>query len=159
MKYTIGVIKKTHGLKGEVLVKSLTDFERFKKDEIVYIEVNNQYKELKIRSVKDSTKGLIISFYDLHHISHVDSFRGSYLYTDQEPTLEENEYHVDDLIGKEVYDQNNNYVGVVKDVEDVPQGHLLRITTENKEALVPFNEVFVEDISEVIKINVIEGLL
>lgn len=159
MEYLIGIIKKTHGLKGGVIVKSLTDFERFKKDEVVYYKLNNQNYELKIKEVNKFKNDLLVYFYNKDHISLVKEFKSLSLYTNKEPELKEDEYHFNDLIGKEVYNQHNTYIGIVIDLMIVPQGHILRIKTDKKDALVPFNEVFIKEVNNNIVINEIEGLI
>ena len=62
--YEIGVITTTHGIKGEVKVKNLSDFDRFKKNELVYIIFNNKELELKIENIKHQAKNLIVKFYE-----------------------------------------------------------------------------------------------
>lgn len=159
MKYLIGKIKNTHGLKGGVVIKELTDFDRFKKDEVIFCDVDGQDYELKIKDVTNANKGLIVYFYDKHHISHVQQFKGCELYTNKKPELKEDEHHYYDLIGKKVYNQHNNLIGEVIDIMDVPQGHILRVKTNKKDALIPFNDVFIKEIEEHIIIEEIKGLI
>ncbi len=159
MNYLIGKIINTHGLKGEVVIKELTDFERFVKDKEIYLIFNHQTIDLKIKDVKQVKKGLIVSFYDYDDINKIEVFKGLDLFTNEKPPLEEDEFHVDDLIGKKVYNQHNSLVGEVIEVIEVPQGHILRVQTASKTALVPFNEIFVKEVSEVITIEEIEGLI
>ena len=47
MSYEIGIIKNTRGLKGEVVVKKTTDFERFEPDKTIYLLIENQKIKLK----------------------------------------------------------------------------------------------------------------
>lgn len=160
MSYKIGIIKNTHGLKGAVLVGAMTNFDRFLVNKTIYFYENNKKINLKIKSVSKTKKGLVVSFFKYDDINSVASFKGKELYTDEKPELAKDEFHEVDILNKEVYNQNNKYVGKVIDVLDVPQGHILRIQTDKKEALVPFNEYFIISVNkEKIVINEIEGLL
>ncbi len=158
MKYEIGKILKTHGIKGDLLVESRSDFNRFEVGKKVYLNLEGKI-ELTISTIRESNKGLIIRFKGFNDINLVDKFRGLLLYSDEEPILEDNEFHYGEVIGKEVYNQYGQLIGVVSDIMQVPQGHILRIKTETKDVLVPFNNQFVKEVSSTILIEEIEGLL
>lgn len=158
MKYEIGKILKTHGIKGDLLVESRSDFNRFEVGKKVYLNLEGKI-DLTISTIRQSNKGLIIRFKGFNDINLVDKFRGLLLYSDEEPILEDNEFHYGEVIGKEVYNQYGQLIGVVSDIMQVPQGHVLRIKTETKDVLVPFNNQFVKEVSSTILIEEIEGLL
>jgi 16S rRNA processing protein RimM len=158
MKYEIGKILKTHGIKGDLLVESRSDFNRFEVGKKVYLNLEGKI-DLTISTIRQSNKGLIIRFKGFNDINLVDKFRGLLLYSDEEPILEDNEFHYGEVIGKEVYNQHGQLIGVVSDIMQVPQGHILRIKTETKDVLVPFNNQFVKEVSSTILIEEIEGLL
>jgi len=158
MKYEIGKILKTHGIKGDLLVESRSDFNRFEVGKKVYLNLEGKI-DLTISTIRESNKGLIIRFKEFNDINLVDKFRGLLLYSDEEPILEDNEFHYGEVIGKEVYNQDGQLIGVVSDIMQVPQGHILRIKTETKDVLVPFNNQFVKEVSSTILIEEIEGLL
>lgn len=156
--YLIGKIMNTHGVKGELLVKPLTDFDRFVKDKEVF--TLEPFIKFKIKKVRHHNKGLLVSFYDYDNINLVVNLKGLLLYTNEKPTLLEDEYHFNELIGLEVYNQDNVLRGIVKEVIEVPQGHLLRIEVGETLKLVPFNKQFVKEVKDNhLIINEIEGLL
>ena len=159
MRYEVCKIVKTHGLKGEVVVKKTTDFERFQIDKELYIINNNQQLYLKIKKIREANKGLLVTFYNYEDINLIEKFRGCVLYTDEKPELAEDEYHYQDIIGKKVYNEEQVLIGEVSEIMEVPQGHILKIKTGDKTALIPFNDVFIVSVAETIVINQIEGLL
>lgn len=158
MKYEIGMIANTHGVKGEVVVKSTTDFERFIKGKTVYI-LNPNKKEFTIKSVFEMKKGIILSFEEINDINEVITYKGQTLYSDEQPILEEDEYHYRDLLNKEVYNEKGLFIGEVIEVLEMPQGHLLRVKLADKTGLIPFRKEFVLSVEDVITIREIEGLL
>lgn len=157
-RYLIGKISSTHGIKGDLLIKSSTDFHRFVKGKEVFL-VTHVESVVKIQSVKEHTKGLIVHFLGFDNINDVLKFKGAFIYTDEKPILEVDEYHVEDLIGKDIVNQNNIKRGTVTEVIKVPQGYVLRVDTENGSKLIPFNEAFITEIAKQIFIDEIEGLL
>jgi len=161
----VGVIVATHGIKGEVKVKSDTSFPRFQVGNKLYIKKNNNLIEIEINSHRVHKDYDLITFNNLKNINDVIEYVGSEIYVDVENLneLAENEYYYDDLIGLDVYSLNNEKLGVVKDLLEVPQGLILLIEKlDKKEALVPFVEEYVIKIDKnekKILINPIEGLL
>ena len=158
MKYEIGKILKTHGIKGDLLIESRSDFNRFEIGKEVYLTLEERI-DLTISTVRESNKGLIVRFKGYNDINLVERFRGLPLYSDEDPILDDNEFHYGEVIGKDVFNQYGRLVGVVSDIMEVPQGHILRIRTETKDVLVPFNNQFVKEVASTILIEEIEGLL
>ena len=159
MDYKIGKIVNTHGIKGELVIRSLTDFSRFEVGKEIFAFLNNEKVNFKIKKVKETNKGLIISFNDFNNINEVLKYKNLELFTNEKPLLDEDEYHFNDLINKKVYNTNNNYIGIIVEVVEVPQGHILRVKIDDYTKLIPFNEAFVKSVDEVVVIEEIEGLL
>ena len=154
--YKIGKIINTHGIRGEVKIKSESDFERFKKGEIVQISD----KPFTIKSVRMQNDVYLVSFENYPDLTSVEKLKGLYVYSDQEILIEdEDEFHYSDLIGKKVFTTSNKFVGIITDILEVPQGHILEIKNENKKNLVPFVDAFIDEIDEDVIIREIEGLL
>lgn len=159
MNYEIGKIIKPHGLKGELIIKPSTDFDRFKKEKELFT-LFPEKKTLKIKQVRPHKNDLLIIFYDYEDINKAELLKGLTLYTDETPALLEDEYHYNMLVGKEVYNQHQEKRGTVIEVVLVPQGHLLRIDTGTNTKLIPFNKHFIKEVTHsIIIINEIEGLL
>ncbi len=156
--YSIGKIVTTHGIKGEVKVLPDTDFDRFKVGATVYAD----QKPLVIKSVRRQNAYFLVSFEGLPTLTSVEPLRKLEIFTKEEPDdLGEDEFHLPKLVGLDVWTGNNFHVGIVESVVEVPQGHLLRIkTNDNKSVLVPFVKAFIKSVStDGIFIDVIEGLL
>lgn len=161
--YHIGKITNTHGIKGEVKIYNLSDFDRFFVGATIYAIIAGEKVYFKIKHIRSHKNLLIAKFEGLNDINEVLKFKGLDLYSDEEiaDQLEEDDYHYQDLIGKFCYTMNQKYVGLIKSLIEVPQGHLLEIEkTDGKIALVPFVKAFVIEILEdKIIIEPIEGLL
>ncbi len=78
------------------------------------------------------------------------------------PEKADEEYYWFELIGMDVFDNENRLIGKVKDIMDNSAQPILVIINDSDEYLVPFVEKFVEDIdltNSKIVINPIEGLI
>ena len=79
------------------------------------------------------------------------------------PEKSDGTYYHFELIGLEVVDQDGNKIGVVKSIDKTLANEIVRVEREDmKDALIPYVDAFILDIdmeTEIMKINVIEGLL
>ncbi len=163
MAYLIGTITNTHGIKGEVKIYSLSDFDRFLLGKTIYTEIKGKRIDLTIDSVRAHKNLLIVKFRSYDDINQIEYLKGANLFSDEEviDQMDADDYHYQQLIGKQVYVLDGSKVGVVKSVLEVPQGHLLEIEKpDGKNALIPFIDAFVKEVKEEgIILTPIEGLL
>ena len=115
----IGQIVNTFGIKGMVKIKSFTDdINRFDKLEKVYIKNKDGKKEYQIQEVKYHKNMVLMKLEGIDTLEQADILRQSYLLVnreDEEP-LEEGVYYIVDLIGLEVYTDENVFLGNVDDI-------------------------------------------
>lgn len=164
--FQIGSIITTHGLKGEVKVYPTTeDPKRFEALKEVLLEEKNGFTSLKIRSVKYFKNVIILGFKEFTDINQVESLRGKKLFVSRENALEleDNEYFIPDLIGIKVVDEDENEIGVLKDVLETGANDVYIVkTADGKEILVPAIKdciLFVDTEKELMKIHLLDGLL
>ena len=162
----IGHIVNTHGIKGEIKVKSETDFksDRYSKNKKSYIDYNGEKIFVKIISYR-SHKGFdLLMLEGMNDINLVEKYKGYSLYSEniKPVNLKKNEYHETDLIGLEVY-QNNQMVGIIDNIKTYPQCDYIEIKkVDGVKKLVPFLNEFVLEVNlETKKVIIIEmdGLL
>lgn len=161
--YQIGKITSTHGIRGEVKIYNLSDFDRFFVGHKVYVMIKDQKVYFEIEQIRAHKNILITKFVGYDNINDILPFKGLYLYSDEEidDQLEDDDYHYEDVIEKDVILEDGTKVGKAISLIEVPQGHLLEIEKLNgKKALIPFRKEFVGDIDEKsIVIKPIEGML
>lgn len=160
MMYEIGIITTTHGIKGELKVKELSDFNRFVKGEKMFVVENNEQINLTVEAVRVHKNSLIVKFSEFNDINDVLRFKDLVIYSNTQGKLLEGEYYFQDLIDLEVYTDENKYVGIVTEVLEVPNGYILEIYDEDKKVLIPFKEEFILEITnQKLIIKPIEGLI
>ncbi len=115
----IGQIVNTFGIKGMVKIKPFTDdINRFDKLEKVYIKNKEGKKEYQIQEVKYHKNMVLMKLEGVDTLEQAEILRQSYLLVnreDEEP-LEEGVYYIVDLIGLEVYTDENIFLGKVDDI-------------------------------------------
>jgi len=165
-KVVIGTVKKPHGVKGSVRVKSETDFvsERFKVGNTLTLNCKRKTEVVTLQEVGNGKDSIVMKFEGYDTYEAAEALRNCTLEIDGEkrPALEEDAFYFDELTDFEVY-AGETFVGIVKEVLDMPQGAMLRIKrSKQKDLLVPFMKHFVSFIDKEKKtmtLNDIEGLL
>ncbi len=159
--YLVGKIVGTHGIKGEVKVKSESDFNRFKKGNTLYIKKDNKDIEIVINSHRVHKDMDLITFNNKTNINDVLEYVECNIYTKHlETDLEDGEYFIEDIVGLKLYSTNDEYLGEVTDMIVVPQGYILEARNDKKKILIPFVDEFIKEIKDDrIIVETIEGLL
>jgi 16S rRNA processing protein RimM len=175
----VGLIRKAQGIRGEVVVETLTD-----KPDVVFasgsrvfagtaegdlavirdVKGEEETPTLTISGAKPFKKGLIVQFEELQDRDSAELWRGRYLLApfSELPSLQEDEVYLHDLIGMSVVSATGDPLGTVTTFYELPQGIMLDVQKPNGSALIPYRpEIIVRtDIeARTIVINDTLGLL
>ncbi len=146
-RYRIGKIVNTHGLKGEVKVYPHTDdMSRF--EDAKYLIFEGTDEKLEIESIRYQKAMVYLKFKGKDKIEQVEPFLQREVYVDEENMreLEEDEYMIDTLIGLDVFLQDGQRIGMVKDLLQYSANDVLVLECDGKEVLIPFLKQFVPQI-------------
>ncbi len=167
---TIGKIVAAQGLKGEVRVKPSTDFpERFEVAGQRWLRLPNssqapQSVELERGRIIPGKNIFVVKFEHITDRTQAEAVRGAEVLVraGDRPELEEDEYHVGDLIGLTVLDTHTKEkLGVVTDLYSAGQD-VLEVTDDKKQKhLVPFVKEIVpvvDLVEEQLEVNAPPGL-
>ena len=137
----IGQIVNTFGIKGMVKIKPYTDdnnrFNRLKK---IYISNKNGKKEYQIQEIKYHKNMVLMKLEGVDTPEQADLLRQSYLLVDRadEEPLEEGVYYIVDLLGLEVYTDDNKLLGKVDDIFNTGSNDIYVVKDEmGKQILLP----------------------
>ena len=162
----IGQIVNTFGIKGMVKVKPFTDdITRFDKLKKVYIKNKNGKKEYEIEEVKYHKQMALIKFKGIENPEDANLLRESYLMIDREneEPLEEGNYYIVDLIGVEVYTDEGELLGTLKDIFNTGSNDIYEVKDElGKQILLPAIADVIKEIdvkNRKIIVHLIKGLM
>lgn len=157
----IGKLVNTHALKGEVKIKSYTDFyeERFKKGNTIYVLFENEYVPLTVTKTRLHKDLIYAIFEGYDHINKIEKFKSCDLFVKKEEIheLDEDEYYFHELVGCKVFAPE--YIGDVVEVLDYPAQQILVVSKDR--IMIPFVEAFVKEVNienKVIHAELIEGM-
>ena len=162
----VGVITTTHGIAGEVKVFPTTDDpNRFKKLKKVLLDTGRGMEELSIVQVKFFKNLVILKFQDHNRIEDVMAMKGRDLYVTRENAVKlgENENFIADLIGMEVYEENDELLGTLTDVIQTGANDVYAVEMKDgREVLIPAIRQCsrsVDTDSNKMVVHLLEGLL
>ena len=164
---SIGKILNFHGITGEAKVGYTKGKEKqLLGEKIFFVQKDNEYKELTLSKIRFHKNAAIIKFKEFSQINDVLEYKGCNICIPVDAlrnTLEEDEFLVDDLVGVDAFDTENNFVGKVDCINKQGSSDIIVIKNEqDKEFLVPFVKALVPVVdltNKKIVINAIEGLL
>lgn len=136
----VGVITSTHGVRGEVKVFPTTsEPERFKKLKDVILDTGKEKLNLKVTGVKFFKQFVILKFDGYDNPNDIEKYKSCPLLVTRENAvkLKKDEYFIADLIGIDVFDEND-HIGVLKDVIETGANDVYIIEEDNgNELLLP----------------------
>lgn len=115
----VGIISSTHGIRGEVKVFPTTDYpKQFEQLKEVTLDTGKEPLTLHIEGVKFFKNMVILKFKEFGNINEIEKYKGRDLWIDKSRSqkLAENEYFISDLIGLQVYDEQDTHLGEIRDV-------------------------------------------
>jgi len=147
----IGKIVGVYGIKGWIKILSFT---RPRENILEYgpwlIKQNNEWLEIHLLEGKPQGKGLIASFAGIRDRDEALALVGSELAIDKDklPAPEEGEFYWHDLINMQVINQQNEVLGVVKELLETGANDVLVVETDKQRFLIPYvHGVYIRDIN------------
>lgn len=131
----VGILSSTHGVRGEIKVFPTTDdVKRFKKNKEYILGTKNGNIDVMVESVKFFKQFVILKFEGIDTLDDILAYKGCSLYVNRAHAvkLQKDEYFIADLIGMEVFDEEDNYIGKLTDVLETGANDVYEITTEDE---------------------------
>ena len=140
MKLNVGRIGKAHGILGEATIEVRTDEaeDRFAIGAVLETE---SHGNLTVASARVHNGILLLSFEGIEDRNAVETLRNELLYADVDidaPGVDEDDYHVLQLIGCKAFLVDGDEFGEVSEVLNLPGQDVLVIKSGSTETLIPF---------------------
>ena len=162
----IGKVVSTQGNKGEVNVLPFTDsIERFKNLDNVFLRNKNNQTILNIEKIRIKKDTVILKLKDIENLEEAKMIVGSFLEVERKNAvkLSKDTYFIFEIIGLEVYSENNIFLGKVENIISTGSNDVYVVGRKDKE------ELFIPAIHNVVKnidlekkritINMVDGLI
>lgn len=164
--FQVGIITSPHGVHGEVKVYPTTDdVKRFKRLKEVILDTGKERLDLEIESVKFVKQFAVLKFRGYDNMDEVEKFRRKSLFVPRENAvrLGKDEYFIADLMGLKVLDEEEQEIGVLREVIETGANDVYAIDLKDgRELLLPAIRqcILAVDVEAgFIRIHILEGLL
>jgi len=162
LQLVVGRIGRAHGVLGEATIDVQTDDPdlRFKVGSKLTLDSG---QELTIKSSRWHNQILLLGFEGVNDRNQIESLRDQLISSQVDlSALAPGEYHYQQLIGCQVYLQNNDLVGQVSEVVKLPGQDLLSVDKNGSQVLIPMVKqiiISIDVLAKKIVVNPPEGLL
>ncbi len=162
MQLVVGRIGRAHGVLGEATIEVQTD------DPDIRFQVGNKLtlddgRELTIRSSRWHNQILLLAFDGVGDRNQIEELRDQLISSDVDlGSLAPGEYHFQQLIGCEVFQQSGDLIGIVDEILKSPGQDLLSVSRAAGRVLIPMVKQIIIEIDVLAKkiiVNPPEGLL
>lgn len=163
-RFEVGQIVNTFGIKGEVKVTPFTDdINRFDSLEKVYVKTKKEEKLYNIENVRYHKNMVLLKFENVNTMEDAEMLRNAFLEIDREEAipLEEGTYFIADLIGLDVYTDEQEFLGKVEDIYNTGSNDIYVVKNElGKQILLPGIEEVIKEVKldDRIIVHLIPGL-
>lgn len=164
--FEVGQIVNTFGIKGLVKVKPFTDDpERFEELKKVYICKKDNLIEVEIEEVKYHKDMVLLKLKGIDDMNQAETLKGLYLKIDRKNAkkLPKDTYFIADLIGLDVYSDENELLGKLEDIYNTGANDIYVVKNElGKQLLLPSIPDVIKEIDlekEKIIVHLLKGLI
>ncbi|AOS67837.1 ribosome maturation factor RimM [Bacillus subtilis] len=167
--FNVGKIVNTHGIKGEVRVISKTDFaeERYKPGNTLYLFMDGRNEPVKVtvNTHRLHKQFHLLQFKERQNLNEVEELKNAIIKVPEEELgeLNEGEFYFHEIIGCEVFTEEGELIGKVKEILTPGANDVWVIGRKGKkDALIPYIESVVKHIDvreKKIEIELMEGLI
>ena len=140
MKLNVGRIGKAHGILGEATIEVRTDEAEDRFAIGAVLETEN-HGNLTVVSARVHNGILLIGFDGIDSRNAIEALRNELLYSEVDidaPGIDEDDYHVLQLIGCKAYLVDGDEFGEIAEVLKLPGQDVLVIKNKDGETLIPF---------------------
>ena len=160
----VGLLRKPHGLRGDLLLEIYTDFpERLKPGTKIF--AGDKHQPLKITRRRPHNDGMILGFEGISTPEEAGKYRATVVYVPSadRPTLPEGQYYHHEIVGLTVIDEAGTTLGELSEIIITGANDVYVVTpAQGKDILLPaLKEVIlgVDLSAKTMRVHLLPGLL
>lgn len=159
----IGTIVGTQHLLGKVKAQCMLSEISLLENEKVLIEKNEDKRILTVKNIKRlNDKKIVILFNEIDTLEKAKAINGYKIKIRRDilPEVDENNFYINDILGFEIY-ENDEMIGSIVNTIETSAHNILVIENDEKEIMIPLVDNFVKEIdfnNKKIYVELIEGM-
>ena len=163
--FYLGMVAKTHGLKGEVTLKvDADDPSAYLEMKHFFLEINKVLTPFFVEKIKMNGDKFFIAIQDVKTIEAAQHLVGkqAYLPLEMLPKLSGKQFYFHEIVGFTVVDTEKGELGPVAEVLEYPTQAILQVMKGKKEILIPILDQVIQNVDrdkKILTITAPEGLI
>lgn len=163
--YLFGSIARTHGVKGNVIVRlDVDEPAAYKKLQAAFLELDGELQEFKITTTSILKDQLIVHLDGIEDMDAAEElFRVPvFLPMKDLPVLSGKKLYLHEAVGMQVIDSLEGDLGIIEKIYDLPEQPMASVPFGGKELLFPLISAFIDRIdreNKILYVNLPEGLV
>ena len=145
-KLAIGILQKSHGVKGFIKFKSFSEeYKHLKKLKVVYLRKKDREIIKDVEELRSFGKQALLKFNEIDSPEEARKFSNWEVWADKKfaSPKKKGEFYISELCGCEMVFNKKSF-GTIKSVVEGSQGELLEVVSEKGNIVfVPFMEIYV----------------
>jgi 16S rRNA processing protein RimM len=163
--YLLGSIVKTHGVKGNIVVRTdVDDPASYKQLKSIFIGTEESKEHFKVTSVSLSGEHLILHLEGIEDMDQAAELirQQAFLPLSELPVLTGKKIYLHEAIGMTVIDKQKGNLGIIDKIYDLPEQPVCSLRFMEREVLFPLITVFIEKVdrqNRILYTDLPEGLI
>lgn len=160
----VGLLRRPHGLRGDVLFDVYTDFPERLRPGLV-LRVGDDKLPMKITRRRGRNDGLILGFEGVATPEQAAKYTGktAFILAEGLPPLPEGEYYHHQILGLRVFDEQDTELGVVTEILETGANDVYVLkNADGREVLIPALKQVLLDVNlaaRTMRVHILPGLL
>ena len=155
----VGYFSKTHGIKGQLLLKLYKDFDP-SAVKAIFVDQHGSKAPYFLSAFQVTSHGLLLSLEDIVTVEKAQTLLRKQVFIDA--SLLEEDDDEENLVGYSVEDKHFGALGKVTEVTENGAQEILHLSFKDRELMLPLVDEFVEEIDDenkIIRYKAPEGLI
>lgn len=163
--YLLGSIVRTHGVKGNVIIRlDVDEPAAYKKLKAAFLDFNGSLKSFDVTSTSILKDHLIVHLEGIEDMDEAETLirTNVYLSMNELPELKGNKLYLHEAVGMRVIDSLEGELGLIEKIYDLPEQPVASVPFGEKELLFPVIAAFIDRIdreNKILYVNLPEGLV
>lgn len=139
----IGFLSRTHGLKGHLVLN--VNVVLSEQINVLFIELNGSQVPFFIEEITDFKNALLVKLESIDSVEAAQLYKNKAVFAEKKQVAENNEF---EFLNYTLIDVEKGQIGHIEEFIENPGNPILKINSNKREILIPFNATFIEKVNK-----------
>ena len=163
----IGILKKPHGISGDISIRLLPEFNGIKINPTwLFIEIDGEIVPFEVLFFKEKgIETIVVKLETIDTEGSARKYQNLPVYIKSDEIIKTNKKDIDKtdcLLGYSVFDKKHGNIGIIRNIIEIQQNPLMEIVLNEQEILFPYQKNFIISVDKkngILNIDAPDGLI